>query len=360
MGDCSAASWTGVSSSRNVAAAVGNCTLQPRPKPCHVDGERVYENGADSIASSGLFRSQSVNVTGVVSSQRKHQLTRSQSVSYECISKDDSVANEANELKLSLKEEETSSISNSAHILFAREVVRVLWKQFWVSNFGWIFRWQASVVGPFLVYPLNLLRKRISFMFIRAAIANVRDCYQRLGSSLFRQWSFLLSYSRLLLAEKQGEYDADYDSDFELEYSDSSEYDSEIEGSEYESDGYDEYRDDVYAEDAEEYYEESEESEAIFTDQDPDEETMIQYAEKAVEALEPLKLVQISPYPCSAFDSDSHTKAAHNVSCTICLEAWECGESARELQCGHRYHPLCIFRWAALGKLTCPICRATI
>jgi hypothetical protein len=43
-------------------------------------------------------------------------------------------------------------------------------------------------------------------------------------------------------------------------------------------------------------------------------------------------------------------------SCPVCRDDFELGEEASQLQCGHIYHPSCIFTWLGFGH-TCPVCR---
>jgi hypothetical protein len=48
-----------------------------------------------------------------------------------------------------------------------------------------------------------------------------------------------------------------------------------------------------------------------------------------------------------------------NVSCRICLAAYEAGETLRTLPCMHAFHSACVDRWLA-GDRSCPICRMAI
>lgn len=54
------------------------------------------------------------------------------------------------------------------------------------------------------------------------------------------------------------------------------------------------------------------------------------------------------------------TKKAENPdTCSICLDDWERDEYIVELECKHKYHKLCIEKWAAV-KNNCPQCRGKI
>ena len=47
------------------------------------------------------------------------------------------------------------------------------------------------------------------------------------------------------------------------------------------------------------------------------------------------------------------------VACSICLEVRTTAEDAF-MPCGHVFHKDCIAKWVAVGKSSCPICRANI
>ncbi len=45
--------------------------------------------------------------------------------------------------------------------------------------------------------------------------------------------------------------------------------------------------------------------------------------------------------------------------CIVCMETFTEGEKVRQLQCGHKYHQDCIFKWFE-SRNTCPICRTKV
>ena len=51
------------------------------------------------------------------------------------------------------------------------------------------------------------------------------------------------------------------------------------------------------------------------------------------------------------FESDDHD-------CSICFE--DCKKKGCELECGHKFHSKCIFKWFSGGHNTCPMCRSEV
>jgi len=54
---------------------------------------------------------------------------------------------------------------------------------------------------------------------------------------------------------------------------------------------------------------------------------------------------------------EEHT--SDNNNCSVCLEAFQLGEDAREMPCSHIFHGNCIFKWLTIN-VTCPLCRYRI
>ncbi len=47
--------------------------------------------------------------------------------------------------------------------------------------------------------------------------------------------------------------------------------------------------------------------------------------------------------------------------CTICLEDFEYNSNVIKINCGHIFHPNCIYKWLKPDKInTCPTCRQNI
>lgn len=48
--------------------------------------------------------------------------------------------------------------------------------------------------------------------------------------------------------------------------------------------------------------------------------------------------------------------------CSLCMEAFSCGQELRQLHCGHTFHLVCVDRWLLYGQRhharRCPLCRA--
>lgn len=55
--------------------------------------------------------------------------------------------------------------------------------------------------------------------------------------------------------------------------------------------------------------------------------------------------------------SDEQVKSS-NLQCTVCMEDFQVGDSARQLPCEHFFHQDCILPWLTLHA-SCPICRKT-
>lgn len=55
--------------------------------------------------------------------------------------------------------------------------------------------------------------------------------------------------------------------------------------------------------------------------------------------------------------SDDQVKS-NNLQCTVCMDDFQVGDSARQLQCEHFFHEDCILPWLELHA-SCPICRKT-
>ncbi|XP_022949551.1 E3 ubiquitin-protein ligase RNF181-like [Cucurbita moschata] len=45
--------------------------------------------------------------------------------------------------------------------------------------------------------------------------------------------------------------------------------------------------------------------------------------------------------------------------CVICLDEWKIGAVAKELPCGHKFHPDCIEKWLGIHG-NCPLCRCKL
>lgn len=70
----------------------------------------------------------------------------------------------------------------------------------------------------------------------------------------------------------------------------------------------------------------------------------------------PLPQERIAAIPNVPVSKDQVTA---NLQCSVCWELFKEGESVRQLQCEHVYHPGCIEPWLALHA-TCPICRRSL
>lgn len=46
--------------------------------------------------------------------------------------------------------------------------------------------------------------------------------------------------------------------------------------------------------------------------------------------------------------------------CAVCQESWHVDAQARELECGHCFHPACVAAWLHHYKAECPLCRALV
>ncbi|OAY31227.1 RING-H2 finger protein ATL79 [Manihot esculenta] len=59
-------------------------------------------------------------------------------------------------------------------------------------------------------------------------------------------------------------------------------------------------------------------------------------------------------YKCEASCSEA-------IECAVCLSKIEQGEEMRELRrCKHMFHRVCLDRWVAYGRMTCPLCRDSL
>ncbi|KAL6846677.1 hypothetical protein ACP4OV_024125 [Aristida adscensionis] len=69
----------------------------------------------------------------------------------------------------------------------------------------------------------------------------------------------------------------------------------------------------------------------------------------------------IDALPVAPFAERGHVDAGGEyVACSVCLQDFEAGESARRLPaCGHAFHPPCIDGWL-LRRASCPLCRRAL
>ncbi|KAM0915507.1 hypothetical protein ACQ4PT_010805 [Festuca glaucescens] len=57
---------------------------------------------------------------------------------------------------------------------------------------------------------------------------------------------------------------------------------------------------------------------------------------------------------CIRHDDHHHSTSA---GCCVCISRFRDGEEIRRLPCGHAFHRVCVDRWLALCRRTCPLCR---
>ena len=68
----------------------------------------------------------------------------------------------------------------------------------------------------------------------------------------------------------------------------------------------------------------------------------------------------IQKLPEYTMDSDKMSQLCHQICCSICLQDFQDGDSARELpKCGHIYHLDCIDKWLTRNG-SCPVCRKCV
>ncbi|PNX79567.1 E3 ubiquitin-protein ligase ring1-like protein, partial [Trifolium pratense] len=60
--------------------------------------------------------------------------------------------------------------------------------------------------------------------------------------------------------------------------------------------------------------------------------------------------------PKEAVEALPTVKINENLQCSVCLDDFEVGSEANEMQCKHRFHNACILLWLELHS-SCPVCR---
>merc|ERR1719464_1710295 len=56
------------------------------------------------------------------------------------------------------------------------------------------------------------------------------------------------------------------------------------------------------------------------------------------------------------FTSESQMEYGE-IECSICLGAFEVGDTMRVMKCGHRFHKACVDQWLSNYKAVCPLCK---
>lgn len=66
----------------------------------------------------------------------------------------------------------------------------------------------------------------------------------------------------------------------------------------------------------------------------------------------------ISALPCRQLTA-ACIPALHSSTCSICLDCFQPGDTARELRCSHTFHLACLDTWLR-NRALCPVCRANV
>lgn len=68
----------------------------------------------------------------------------------------------------------------------------------------------------------------------------------------------------------------------------------------------------------------------------------------------------IPPASAEAIGALEDCEGAAGAQCAICLEAYEPGQSAKRMPCGHVFHTECLMPWLSKCNHTCPTCRRPV
>ena len=85
--------------------------------------------------------------------------------------------------------------------------------------------------------------------------------------------------------------------------------------------------------------------------------TQVHAHSPSLEQTELTAVERIDELPCAEWEDASSV----DISCSLCLELFEPGETVTMLACGHQYHKSCITRWLKSRRFQtrrCPLCNA--